>query len=94
MAHTDYLIMKFVKIYKLENNGEQKVIVTCSLTDDGVICEGDKVFIQNLEKGGISDYSNEALGANLFPKDGIKFLENLKFAFKSGYLVATDIQES
>ena len=87
--------MKFVQIYKLQNNGDQKVIATCKFVDSGVICDGDPIFIKNLEKDGIRDYSSQDLGASkLFPKDGIKFLENLKFAFKSGYLVATDIQES
>ncbi|OGN08399.1 MAG: hypothetical protein A3J46_06745 [Candidatus Yanofskybacteria bacterium RIFCSPHIGHO2_02_FULL_41_11] len=87
--------MKFVEIYKLQNSGDQKVIVTCKLRDPVVICDGDPIFIKNLEKDGIRDYSNKDLGASkLFPKDGVKFLENLKFAFKSGYLVATDIQES
>ncbi|MDO8496794.1 MAG: hypothetical protein Q7S43_05085 [bacterium] len=87
--------MKFVQIYKLQNDGDQKVIVTCKLIDSGVVCDGDSIFIKNLEEDGIRDYSNKELVADkLFPKDGIKFLENLKFAFKSGYLVATDIQES
>lgn len=87
--------MKFVQIYKLQNNGDQKIIAICRLTDLGVIFDGDPIFIKNLEKGGIRDYSNEDPEAGkLFPKDGIRFLENLKFAFKSGYLVATDIQES
>lgn len=87
--------MKFVEIYKLENNGDQKVIATCKLSDSGVVCEGDSVFIKNLEKNGICDYSDKNLeSGKLFPKDGIKFLENLKFAFRSGYLVATEVQES
>lgn len=87
--------MKIVQIYKLQNNGAQKVIATCKLTDSGVVCDGNPIFIKNLEKDGVRDYSSADLKANkLFPKDGIKFLENLKFAFKSGYLVATDIQES
>ena len=87
--------MKFVQIYKLQNDGDQRVIATCKLLDSRVICDGDPVFIKNLEHDGIRDYSNKELGADkLSLKDGIKFLENLKFAFKSGYLVATDIQES
>lgn len=86
--------MKFVEIYKLQNNGEQRVIATCKFADPGVICEGDAIFINNLERDGIRDYSNKDVRAGrLFSKDGIKFLENLKFAFQSGYLVATDIQE-
>ena len=87
--------MKFVQIYKLQNDGDQKVIVTCKLTDSGIVCDGDPIFIKNLEKDGIRDYSNKELRDDkLFLKDGIRFLENLKFAFRSGYLVATDTQES
>lgn len=87
--------MKLVQIYKLQNNGDQKVIATCKLANSIVVCDGNPIFIKNLEKNGIRDYSSADLKADkLFPKDGIKFLENLKFAFRSGYLVATDIQES
>ena len=86
--------MKHIEIYKLQNDGEQKVIATCRLNGEGaVICEGDRVFVENLEKEGILDYGNLETRNKLFPKDGIRFLENLKHAFRSGYLVATDIQE-
>ncbi len=92
--------MKFVEIYKLQNNGDQKVIAICKLTDEGVICEGEEVFVQNLKERGIRDYSQMGQGfalsgaGQLFPKDGIKFLENLKYAFKSAYLSATEVQDS
>ncbi|MBI2674705.1 MAG: hypothetical protein HYX22_03155 [Candidatus Yanofskybacteria bacterium] len=86
--------MKYVNIYKLQNDGEQRIIATCRLDDSGmVICEGDKAFTENLVKDGILDYGNLGTRNKLFPRDGIKFLENLKHAFKSGYLVATDVQE-
>ena len=88
------MIMKHVEIYKLQNNGEQTVIATCSLDSNGmVVCEGDTVFIGNLEKEGIRDYGHLESRSRVFPKDGIEFLGNLKHAFRSGYLVATDIQE-
>jgi len=86
--------MAFVEIYKLQNNGEQKKIAVCQLASDGrVVCEGEEVFIHNLTSEGIHDYSNETRHQKLFPKDGQKFLENLKYAFRSAYLSATDIQE-
>ena len=86
--------MKHVNIYKLQNDGEQKVLATCRLDDGGMaVCEGERAFVENLEKEGISDYDNLKTRNKLFPKDGIRFLENLKHAFRSGYLVATDIQE-
>jgi len=85
--------MKSVKIYRLQNNGDEKIIVTCVLIGQGVICKGDKIFIENLEKQGIKDYANRTSDIMLFPKDGIKFLENLKYAFKSAYLSATDVEE-
>ncbi len=81
--------MKYVEIYKLNNDGSQKVITICSLKGNRVICEGNKNFVKSLEKDGIIDYSN--LREKLFPKDGLNFLEQLKFNFKSGYLNASDI---
>lgn len=86
--------MKYVNIYKLQNNGEQEVIATCRLNDEGVVvCEGNRVFIKNLEEEGIFDYDNMETKHKLSLKDGVKFLENLKHSFRSGYLVATDVQE-
>ncbi len=85
--------MKYVEIYKLENNGSQRIIATCTLQpNDTVICDGQEVFIQNLAKEGINDYAQEK-PTKLFLKDGLKFLEQLRFNFKSGYLNASKIKE-
>jgi len=85
--------MKFVEIYKLKNDGNQEIIGICRLGADGiVVCEGDTIFCDNLRRDGIIDYSSDGFRMRLFPKDGIKFLENLKFAFRSGYLVATEVK--
>jgi len=85
--------MKYVEIYKLEGDGSQKIIATCALQpNDTVICNGQEVFIQNLAKEGINDYTQEK-PTKLFPKDGLKFLEQLRFNFKSGYLNASEIKE-
>lgn len=83
--------MPYVEIYKLKNDGSQEVIATCKLVGKIVQCEGDKIFMENLEKDGIRDYSDEANTKKLFTRDGMKFLEKLKFNFKSGYLNASDI---
>lgn len=85
--------MSFVKIYKLTNDGNQDIIATCRLISDAVICEGDSIFIKNVTRDGIYDYSSKPR-KKLFPRDGKIFLENLKYAFKSGYLTATDVQDS
>ena len=83
--------MPYVEIYKLKNDGSQEVIATCKLIDENIKCDGDKIFIENLEKDGIRDYTNTKESKALFMKDGIRFLENLKLNFKSGYLNASDI---
>lgn len=84
--------MKFVEIYKTQNDGSQKTVAVCKLENETAVCEGDEVLVKNLQEGGIYNYL-ENDDKKLFPKDGIKFLENLKFSFKSGYLNASDIME-
>ena len=84
--------MSYVEIYRLQNNGDQTIIATCRLIDNVVVCSGDEVFVNNLNQEGIYDYNSRSK-QKIFPKDGQKFLENLKYAFKSGYLSATDVQE-
>lgn len=86
--------MKKVIIYKLKAEGTQEEIVTCTLEVDGTVkLSGQENFVKNLERSGIVDYEAPD-GAMLFPKDGLRFLEQLKFNFKSGYLNATDVIES
>ena len=85
--------MKFVEIYKLQNDGSQKIIAVCKLAEDGgVECDGEKTFVDNLKQEGIRDYSKSA-GEKLFPKDGLRFLEELRFNFRSGYLNASEVKE-
>lgn len=85
--------MPYVEFYKLQNDGTQKMIAVCKLKDGKTICEGDKILIENLKQKGVFDYSSGQKGENLFLKDGLKFLENLKYNFASGYLNASDIKE-
>ena len=84
--------MKIVEIYKLQNDGSQKIVITCRLEIDKVICEGDRQFVDNLMSKGIFDYSQDSK-KKIYPKDGLLFLEQLKYNFKSGYLNASDIKQ-
>lgn len=84
--------MKYVEIYKLQNDGSQKVLATCVLQKDTIVCSGEEIFVNNLLKEGISDYSQTS-SKKLFPKDGVHFLEQLKYNFKSGYLTASEIKD-
>jgi len=86
--------MKYIEFYKLQNDGSQKVIVTCYLDEKGEVqCDGDSVLIENLKNKGIRDYSSQDKSGQLFFKDGLKFLEQLEFNFTSGYLNASGIKE-
>jgi len=70
----------------------QNVIAMCRLQHNGtVLCEGDTTLVENLQSG-IKDYENPE-GEKLYPKDGKRFLEQLKFNFTSGYLNTSDILE-
>lgn len=86
--------MKIVEIYRLQNNGDQRLAATCKLTGQTAQCDGDEMLTKNLTEQGIRNYSDASGEKKLFPSDGIKFLENLKWAFKSAYLTASDIKES
>jgi hypothetical protein len=84
--------MQYVEIYKLQNDGTQKVAVTCRLSDAGIVlCEGEEPITGNLIAKGIDDYSGGD-GSKLFTTDGLKFLEQLKNNFKSGYLMASEVK--
>jgi hypothetical protein len=83
--------MFFVEIYKLKDDGVQEIFVVCKLTGETATCEGDPAFVLSLEKEGISDYSSCAR-AQLYPKDGMRFLKQLQFNFTSGYLNASDVK--
>jgi hypothetical protein len=85
--------MKFVEIYKLQNDGSQQIIARCDLVDGVVILSGEDAKLKSyLEEEGINYYSSGDR-KKLFPKDGQAFLEQLKYNFKSGYLNASDILE-
>ena len=84
--------MSYVELYKLDNNGDQHMAAKFSLLDNGeIIAEGDEILIENINSEGILDYSNPDK-PKLYPKDGLKFLEQLQFNFSSGYLNASEIK--
>ncbi len=86
-------IMKYVEIYKLTNTGDQNVILKCFLKDNMVVFEGEHIQLaKNLEDRGISDNEDKTL--ILYPKDGLRFLENLKYHLTSGYLNASEVKEA
>lgn len=84
--------MKFVEIYKLQNDGSQRVVMVCTLTEKGAVCGGDAVFVENVTHEGVLDHTTNP-PERLYPKDGLRFLEVLKFTFKSGYLNASEVKE-
>lgn len=84
--------MNYVEIYKLENDGSQRVIATCTLVGGETQCEGDAGIVEALRREGIMNYTQEP-PQKLFPKDGVRFLEQLRFNFKSGYLNASEVKE-
>ena len=85
--------MKYVEFYKLQNDGSQKIIAVCRLNEGGLVeCNGDPVFAGNLMRDGIKDYSSPEK-PTLFFKDGLKFLEQLKFNFTFGYLNSSEVKD-
>ncbi len=86
--------MKLVKILELNSEGIQKVIATCRLVENDIVeCTGEEPFVSRLINQGIRDYTKDGSQQQLLPKDGLRFLEQLKYNFKSGYLNATDVLE-
>lgn len=82
--------MPHVDILKLKNDGSQEKIAVCSLKGEIADCQGNESLVKSLLEEGIRSHSGKER-TMLFPKDGIRFLEELKYHFDSGYLNATDI---
>lgn len=79
--------MKAVKIYRLEDNGNQTEVAVCRLEGGVVSCRGDEAIVEYLKQG-VSDYSASEAGKKVTPADGEKFLEQLVNGFRSAYLMA------
>lgn len=88
--------MYFVDLFELDSQAKQKKIATFKMDEESpnVEIEGDQYHpaIENLKGEGIFDYKN-ATPTKLYPWDGLNFLENLKYNFRSGYLSASEVQK-
>ena len=89
-------LLHFVELFELDRDANQKKIATFKLTEEsGVVeIEGDHehAIVKSIQWEGIFDYKYARPG-KLYPNDGMKFLENLKYHFRSGYLLATDVEK-
>jgi len=88
----------FVDLYELDQNAKQRKIATFKMQEDEpgkVEIDGDHEhpIMRHIIFEGIFDYKNARPG-KLYPYDGMSFLENLKYYFRSGYLLATDVQRA
>ncbi len=91
------MLLYFVELFELDRNAQQKKIATFRLLDgeSGVVeIEGDHSHpvVEGIKGEGIFDYKYARPG-KLYPYDGMSFLENLKYHFRSGYLLATDVKK-
>ena len=87
----------FVDLYELDKDARQRKIATFRMNEDEpgrVEIDGDQnhPVMESINREGIFDYKNARPG-KLYPYDGMSFLENLKYYFRSGYLLATDVQK-
>ena len=91
------IMLYFVDLFELDHDANQKKIATFKLLEG----EGGKVEIEGEHNhpvvegicgAGIFDYKYARPG-KLYPYDGMNFLENLKYHFRSGYLLATDVKK-
>lgn len=86
--------MPYVEFYKLQNDGSQKVAAACTLDPRGEVTCDSKALMEDFSKNGIRDFGDPKHTHRLYPKDGLRFLENLKYSFSSGYLNASEVKES
>lgn len=91
------ILLYFVELYELDYDANQKKIATFKLLDgeSGVVeidGEHNHYVLEGIKGEGIFDYKYARPG-KLYPNDGMKFLENLKYHFRSGYLLATDVEK-
>ncbi|MBI4158028.1 MAG: hypothetical protein HY505_00165 [Candidatus Yanofskybacteria bacterium] len=87
----------FVDLYELDKDAKQRKIATFKMQEDEpgkIEVDGDDnhPVLENIKNEGIFDYKNARPG-KLYLYDGMSFLENLKYYFRSGYLLATDVQK-
>ena len=90
--------LHYVELYEIDRSEHQKKIATFRLLDQEgsvVEIEGDyhHPVIEGIMGEGIFDYKYARPG-KLYPYDGMNFLENLRYHFRSGYLSATDVKQA
>ncbi len=87
--------MKKVILYKLNSEAKQEQLAEFRLAENNtvIVSEADakKPVIRRIMEQGINDYHGQS--GHLFPVDGVRFLAELQYNFKSGYLLATAILE-
>jgi len=91
------ILYYFVDLYELDKDAKQRKIATFRMQEDEpgkVEVDGDHnhPVLENIRNEGIFDYKNAKPG-KLYPYDGMSFLENLKYYFRSGYLSASEVQK-
>lgn len=90
------ILLYSVELFELDHDANQKKIATFKLTEENGVVEiegnHEHAIIKSIQWEGIFDYKYARPG-KLFLQDGINFLENLKYQFRSGYLLATDVQK-
>lgn len=90
------MLLYFVELFELDSKANQKKIATFRLTEESSVVQIDgdhnHRIIESIQGEGILDYKYARPG-KLYPYDGMKFLENLKYQFRSGYLLATDVEK-
>mgnify|MGYP001598409020 FL=1 len=90
-------VLYFVELFELDRDARQKKIATFKLLEEEggtVEIEGDHEHpvVEGIKGEGIFDYKYARPG-KLYPQDVMNFLENLKYHFGSGYLLATDVKK-
>ena len=89
-------LLYFVELFELDRDAQQKKIATFRLLEEGSVVEvdgdHDHPIIEGIKGEGIFDYKYARPG-KLYLNDGMNFLENLKYHFRSGYLLATDVKK-
>ena len=81
--------MKRVKLLRTEDNGGQDHFAT-------ILFDGKLVTYDGLSPNYIRDFEKYGIyvgNKTFYPKDGLTFLENLKYAYSGSVIRATDMEE-
>ena len=83
--------MKYVGIYDVTDTGSE-------LRGIIVLTDGNEIKFLNLSEAFVEDAVQYGivgkLGKRYFPKDGLAFLENLKYEYHGSRMYASDVKES